>query len=71
MVDSAEISKNNVSNAANYNTNDSSITIENIDFDMNVSKIANDMDAKAAGEKALDEMVRIARKSGNRSLARR
>ena len=69
IVNSAEIGKSNIS--TNYNTNNSGVTIEKVDFSMNVAKMANELDAKTAGEKALDEMVRIARKSGNRSLARR
>ena len=38
---------------------------------MNVSKIANDYDAARAGQKVLDEFVRVARKNGVNSLSRR
>ena len=47
------------------------INIDQLHFEMNVEHIANDYDAKRAGQQAFEEMVRIARKSGNRSISRR
>ena len=38
---------------------------------MEIQSIANDYDARRAGQQALEEMVRIARKTGNRSVTRR
>jgi len=38
---------------------------------MNVEKIANDYDARRAGEQALTEMLKIARKTGATSTLRR
>jgi DNA-directed RNA polymerase subunit H (RpoH/RPB5) len=38
---------------------------------MNVQSIANDYDARRAGEAALDEIVKIARKSGTIGISRR
>jgi len=51
-------------------TNDSGINIENAVVNMNAT-IANDYDARRAGEQALEQMITIARKSGTRSVARR
>ena len=42
---------------------DNSMVIEHIEMNMNVSKIADDYDAKRAGEQALQKMVEIARKT--------
>ena len=47
------------------------INIENFDFNMNVESIANDYDAQQAGRTAFDEMIKIARKTTNRTLNRR
>jgi len=38
---------------------------------MNVSQIANDYDAQRAGEQALDEMLKIARKTYAKNSIRR
>lgn len=48
-----------------------SLSIANPVININIDKIANDYDAKRAGQLAFDEMVKIARQSGNRSLSRR
>ena len=50
---------------SDYNTIDrsASMIIENATVNMNVSSIANDYDARRAGEQALSEMMRIARKT--------
>jgi len=50
---------------------DNSVVIENVSVNMNVSKIANDYDAQRAGEQALAEIMRIARKSGAANGVRR
>lgn len=55
----------------NITNNDSGITIENATVNMNVQQIANDYDAQRAGEQALAEMLRIARKSGSSNSVRR
>ena len=63
-----------ISGTNSYTTNattDNSIGISNLNFTMNVAKIADDYDAKKAGEKVMNEMVRIARKNGDRSVSRR
>ena len=50
---------------------DNGINIGQLDFHMEVKEIANDYDARRAGREAMEEMVRIARKTGNRSVSRR
>ena len=64
----------NLPNANTYNniTNDNSgININNLEFHMEVKEISNDYDARRAGQQAMEEMVRIAYKTGNRSVFRR
>ena len=46
------------------------LVIENATVNMNVQSIANDYDARRAGEQALEEMLRIARKSSVQSFRR-
>lgn len=60
-----------IGTTANSTANDNSIIIENATVNMNVSSIANDYDAKRAGEQALSEMIRIARKTGAANSIRR
>jgi len=62
-----------MANGATYNTIDrgSSLVIENASVNMNVQSIANDYDARRAGEQALEQMMRIARKSGTKGVSRR
>ena len=60
----------NVNNADTNNAPSSGITIENAAVNMNVAAIKNDYDARRAGEQALEEMVRIARKTGAQSVRR-
>ena len=65
---------NNLPDTNTYNniTNDNSgISINNLEFHMEVKEISNDYDARRAGQEALSEMVRIAYKAGNRSIFRR
>jgi len=52
------------------NENNSAVTIDHLEFNMNAS-IANDYDARRAGENAMEEMVKIARKTSIQSLSRR
>ena len=54
----------------NQNTG-GSIIIENASVNMQVAKLANDYDARRAGEQALAEMMRIARKTGATNSVRR
>ena len=52
-------------------SNEPSIIIENATVQMNVQKMNNDYDARRAGEQALEEMLKIARKTGATSVSRR
>ena len=72
LVGEVAESSQNISNSnTSYNNSDNGITIDKLNFTMQVAKIANDYDAKDAGQQALAEMVRIARKSGSRNVSRR
>ena len=67
---------NTVSDTANANTYNSidrggDTVIENAQVVMNVSKMSNDYDAKRAGKTALEEMLRISRKTKPTSVSRR
>ena len=57
-----------VSDSITHNTD--SIIIEHAEVNMNVEQLANDYDARRAGEVALEEMVRIARKQGMNNVRR-
>ena len=57
-------------NSVITNSSDSSIVIEKAEVNVNVEQIANDYDAKRMGEQALQEMVRIARKTGTATIRR-
>ena len=73
-INSINNSIHNTANAKdlnNVNNGTESIVIEKAEVNMNVAQLANDYDARRAGAAALDEMVRIARKSGTRTLSRR
>jgi len=59
-----------LASASNYANNEPGINIENAVVNMNAT-IANDYDARRAGEQALEQMLTIARKSGTRSAQRR
>lgn len=64
----------NLPNTNSYNSisnEDNGITIGQLEFHMEVKEIANDYDARRAGREAMEEMVRIARKTGNRAILRR
>jgi len=50
---------------------DNSTVIEKVELNMEVKQIANDYDARRAGEQALNEMMRIARKTGATNSIRR
>lgn len=52
------------------NLHDNSIVIENATVEMHVDSIANDYDARRAGEQALEKMLSIARKSSVQSFRR-
>lgn len=55
----------------NYSTvNNDGITIENVSVNIQPGTISNDYDARRAGEMALEEMVKIARKTTNRVVSR-
>ena len=44
--------------------NSAAVNIENATVEMHVDSIANDYDARRAGQSALEEIMKIARKSG-------
>ena len=50
---------------------DNSTNIETVELNMNVQQIANDYDARRAGEQALSEIMRIARKTSAANSIRR
>ena len=52
------------SNYTTTNESTESIVIEHAEVNMNVASIANDYDARRAGNMVMDEMVKIARKNG-------
>jgi hypothetical protein len=54
-----------------YQEESSRVNIENVDVNVNVNEIANDYDVRAIGDTVMDEMLKIARKSGTRGLSRR
>lgn len=51
-------------------TSDEGINIEHVEVNMNVKEIASDYDARRAGETAMDEIIKIARKTGYNSVRR-
>lgn len=53
------------------NNANESIIIEHAEVNVNVDEISSDYDARRLGQEAMAEMVRIARKSGNRYVSRR
>lgn len=57
--------------AANISNDANAVTIENVSVNMNISKIANDYDARRAGEQTMEEIMRIARKTGAANSIRR
>lgn len=59
-----------LASSSSYTTNTEGIIIQHAEVNMNTT-IANDYDARRAGEQALEQMVSIARKSGTRSVQRR
>lgn len=61
---------NETANSTDYNSVDHGINIEKAEVIMNVEKLANDYDARQAGRSALEEMVRIARKTGAQGVTR-
>ena len=73
LLNSYNEMRGNLANENTYNTIDrgESFVIEKAEVNMNVSSIANDYDAHRAGASALDEMMKIARKTGTRAKSRR
>ena len=53
----------------NNTSSNNGITIEHAEVNMNTT-ISNDYDARRAGQNALEEMVKIARKTGAQSVGR-
>jgi hypothetical protein len=57
---------------SNYGTdNDNTVNIENIELNMNVSQLSDSYDARQAGRDMMDEIVKIARKTGKYNGLRR
>ena len=52
-------------------TEDNSTNIDKLEFSMNVQQISNDYDARRAGEQAVNEIMRIARKTSAANSIRR
>ena len=50
---------------------DDSVNIENVSINFNTGTISSDYDARRAGDMVKEEILKIARKAGNRSIARR
>jgi len=69
-LNSVSAAKAGLASNSNYTTNTEGIIIQHAEVNMNAT-IANDYDARRAGEQALEQMVSIARKSGTRSVQRR
>ena len=65
------VSQSYVLRYSSSSVTDNSTVIENVSVNMNVSKIANDYDAQRAGEQALQEIMRIARKTTANNSVRR
>lgn len=57
--------------SAEIDNNSAAINIEHVDLSMNVQSISDDYSARRAGEQALSEIVRIARKTGAQGVSRR
>ena len=66
----AASSLEHISNELQNNNTNEAITIEHAEVNMNVEQLANDYDAKRAGEQALQEMLRIARKGSVTTVRR-
>ena len=58
------------SNTYNTINRGEAINIDKAEVIMNVGSIANDYDARRAGESALEQMLNIARKTGTRGVSR-
>lgn len=52
----------------NKSTNSSAVVIESATVQMNIKELANDYDARRAGDQVMEEILRIASKSGTRSV---
>lgn len=55
----------------NNNEEQNGVVIQNVSLNFQAGTIANDYDARRAGEQVMDEILRIARKSGTTSINRR
>ena len=61
---------NGMENVSSSVTNNAGVNIEKAEVHMEVQQIANDYDARRAGENVMDEMIKIARKTGSNSVRR-
>jgi len=75
LLSSLSDALNGTANANTYNSinnsNDSNIIISHAEVNVNVQEVADDYDARKIGQQALNEMVRIARKTGTNFVSRR
>ena len=62
-----------IANNDTYNSinNSDSVIIERAEVNLKIDEVASDYDARRIGQQAMNEMVRIARKSGNQFVSRR
>lgn len=62
---------NSIADLASSVEHNDGIVFENVNLTLEAGTIANDYDAKRAGQNIMEEMMKIARKSGNISITRR
>jgi hypothetical protein len=63
----------NTANSSTYTTinrGNGDITFDGTEVNMNFNEVANDYDARRAGEEAMKEMLRVARKTSVNALNR-
>ena len=70
LVSALEEITSNTSHYSNSNAISEQIVIQNAQVNIQPGTISNDYDARRAGEMALEEMVKIARKTTNRVVSR-
>ena len=70
LVAALEAITDNTSKYSGTASSDNSIIIQNAQVNIQPGTISNDYDARRAGEMALEEMVKIARKTTNRVVSR-
>lgn len=71
IVSQLQDSLNNTATGASTNSTDDSVNIEQVSINFNAGTISSDYDARRAGDMVKEEILKIARKAGNHSIARR